>query len=88
MYEVRVKPLLYKKIKKLTKKQPKQLRIIRKKSKELLENPQHYKNLNAPMQHLKRVHIDKHFVLVFSVDEKEKIVYLEDYEHHKKIYKK
>ena len=35
----------------------------------------------------KRVHIDKHFVLIFSVDEENKIVALEDYDHHDKIYK-
>ena len=31
------------------------------------------------MNHLKRVHIDKHFVLVFSVDEEKKTATFEDY---------
>jgi hypothetical protein len=31
------------------------------------------------MNHLKRAHIDKHFVLVFSLDEEAKPVTLEDY---------
>jgi mRNA-degrading endonuclease RelE of RelBE toxin-antitoxin system len=35
----------------------------------------------------KRVHIDKHFVLVFFVDENNKTVTLEDFDHHDNIYK-
>ena len=30
-----------------------------------LNNPQHYKNLRKPLQHLKRIHVDKSFVLTF-----------------------
>jgi mRNA-degrading endonuclease RelE of RelBE toxin-antitoxin system len=37
---------------------------------------------------MRRVHIDKSFVLVFSIDETEKTVIIEDYDHHDKIYKK
>lgn len=35
----------------------------------------------------KRVRVDKHFVLTFSVDEDSKTVTLEDYDHHDNIYK-
>ncbi len=38
------------------------------------------------MQHLRRVHVDKSFVLTYSVDEKNKVVIIEDYDHHDKIY--
>lgn len=38
------------------------------------------------MNYLKRVHIDKHFVLVFSIDKESKTVTLEDYDHHDNIY--
>jgi len=72
---------------KLAKKNPKQLEIINKKINEIRENPQHYKNLKKPMQHLKRVHVDSSFVLLFSVDETSKIVIIEDYDHHDKIYR-
>jgi len=72
---------------KLAKKNPKQLEIINKKINEIRENPQHYKNLKKPMQHLKRVHVDSNFVLLFSVDEKSKTVIIEDYDHHDKIYR-
>jgi YafQ family addiction module toxin component len=72
---------------KLAKKNPKQLEIINNKINEICENPQHYKNLKKPMQHLKRVHIDSNFVLLFSVDETSKTVIIEDYDHHDKIYR-
>ena len=71
---------------KLAKKNQKQLKIIGKKIEEIQRNPQHYKNLKKPLQHLKRVHIDKSFVIVFSVDESTKTVIIEDYTHHDKIY--
>lgn len=86
MYELEIRPDLDLKFQKLSKKNKKQLEIIFKKVEEIIINPQHYKNLRKPLQHLKRVHIDKHFVLTFSVDENNKIVTLEDYEHHDKIY--
>ena len=71
---------------KLAKRNPKQLLIIENKIKEIRQNPQHYKNLRKPFQHLKRVHIDKSFVLVFSVDENRKHVIIEDFGHHDNVY--
>jgi mRNA-degrading endonuclease RelE of RelBE toxin-antitoxin system len=73
---------------KLSKKNPKQLLIIEKKINEIISNDNidHYKNLRKPLNHLKRVHIDSHFVLVFSVDKKKNHIVIEDYEHHDKIY--
>jgi len=71
---------------KISKKDQKQIKIIRKKIFEIVENPSHYKNLRSPMQHLRRVHIDSHFVLVFSVDDAGKTVTLEDYAHHDEVY--
>lgn len=87
MYNLIVKEELDSKFEKLAKKNKKQLEIISTKVFEILENPHRYKNLRAPMNHLKRVHIDKHFVLVFSVDEEKNTVTLEDYAHHDDIYK-
>ena len=72
---------------KLVKKNPKQLEIISKKIYEICENPQHYKNLKKPIQHLKRAHVDSNFVLLFSVDETSRTVIIEDYDHHDKIYR-
>ncbi|MFH1276540.1 MAG: addiction module toxin RelE [Candidatus Woesearchaeota archaeon] len=72
---------------KLAKKNPKRLQIIRNKIKEVIINPYHYKNLRNPLQHLKRVHVDKSFVLIFSVNENEKKVLFEEFDHHDNIYK-
>jgi len=87
MYSFEVKDSVDKILAKLSKKDPKQLQIITRKIEEVIQNPVHYKNLRKPMQHLKRVHIGKSFVLVFSVNEKEKKVIFEGYDHHDRIYK-
>ncbi len=87
MYSLDISPELDKKLAKLFKKNKKQYEIILKKAQEIILNPQHYKNLRAPLQYLKEVHIDKHFVLTFSVDEHTKTVRLEDFDHHTVIFK-
>ena len=86
-YSLFIRPELDKKLNKLVKKNRKQYEIIMNKAEEIVINPQHYKNLRAPLQHLKEVHIDKHFVLTFSVNENSKTVTLEDFDHHTKIFK-
>lgn len=86
MYTLIIREELDSKFEKLAKKNKKQLGIILNKVDEILKNPHRYKNLKAPMNHLKRVHIDKHFVLVFSIDEESKTITLEDYDHHDNIY--
>ncbi|MDI6859224.1 MAG: type II toxin-antitoxin system RelE/ParE family toxin, partial [Methanocellales archaeon] len=86
MYDCELRKSVEKIFFKLKKKSPKQLEIIHKKIEEIRSNPQHYKNLRRPLQHLKRVHVDKSFVLVFSVDENRKTVIIEDYDHHDNIY--
>ena len=58
-----------------------------KKVEEILSVPHRYKNLRAPLQQWKRVHIDKSYVLLFSVDETTRLVTLEDYDHHDGIYR-
>lgn len=88
MYEIEIRPQLDRKFSKLAKKDRKMHEAAMKKAEEISKSPEHYKNLRAPMQHLKRVHIETHFVLTFSVDEKRKRVVLEDFDHHDKIYKK
>ncbi|MCX9087832.1 MAG: type II toxin-antitoxin system RelE/ParE family toxin [Candidatus Methanoperedens sp.] len=84
---MKIKPDLENTLKKLAKKNRKQVEIILKKVEEILSDPHRYKNLRAPLNDWKRVHVDKHFVLTFSIDEKSKTVILEDYDHHDNIYK-
>ena len=87
MYSYELRKSVEKIFFKLAKKNSKQLMIIEKKIQEIRENPQHYKNLRKPLQHLKRVHIDKSFVMVFSVDENKKHIIIENYDNHDNIYK-
>lgn len=87
MYALKVKPELDKLFAKLAARDPKQLEIINKKVEEIRADPSRYKNLRAPLNNWKRVHIDKSFVLCFSVDEVTHTVTLEDYDHHDRIYK-
>jgi YafQ family addiction module toxin component len=86
-YGLYIKPDVDKTFLKLSKKDSKQLAIIRKKLADICENPNRYKNLRAPLNAWKEVHIDSHFVLAFSVNEKFKRVEVEYYDHHDKIFK-
>jgi len=86
MYNIDTSPNIDKIFLKLSKKNPKQMEIIAKKVEEISLNPHRYKNLRAPLNHYKRIHIDKHFVLIFSVDENDKTIILQDYDHHDNIY--
>ncbi len=72
--------------KKMEKRSPMQLLIIRKKLIQILDNPYKFKPLSKPMQGIRAVHIDKSFVLTYSIDEARKVVTIEDYDHHDNIY--
>ena len=88
MYNLEIREHLYTVFKKLSKKNPKQLSIINKKIQQILKNPHYFKPLKFPMRNLRRVHVDKSFVLVFAIDESRKSVIIWDYDHHDRIYKK
>ena len=87
MYSLEIKLSLKKKLIKLVKKNRKQAEIIARKTEEIIRNPHRYKNLRTPLQKWKRVHVNAHFVLTFSIDESRKLVILADYDHHDNIYK-
>ncbi len=89
MYKIQRSEKLKKILKKLFKKDKKRYWAILKKIKEIINNanPEHYKNLSYSLKEFKRVHIDSHFVLVFKIDEKNKQIKFEDFEHHDKIYR-
>ncbi len=87
MYSHELKRHVDKAFGKLAKKDPKQLEIIVKKLEQILQNPYRFKSLKGKMKGLRRIHIDKSFVLVYSIDEKNRTVVLEDYDHHDNIYK-
>ena len=71
---------------KMARREKHNLEIIYKKLEEVCENPEQFKPLNAPMQNLRRVHILKSFVITYSIDEGTHTVWIEDYDHHDKIY--
>lgn len=87
MYSIAVKPELDRTLAKMAKKNRGLYEAILKKVEEIIQDPHRYKNLRTPLQHWKRVHIGKHFVLTFSIDEETRTVILEDFDHHDNIYK-
>jgi YafQ family addiction module toxin component len=72
--------------KKLRKKDLAQFEALCRKINDILENPQQFKPLRSPMQHMRRVHIGS-FVLVYDIDEVKKVVTIRRYEHHDNVYK-
>ncbi|MBI3334010.1 addiction module toxin RelE [Candidatus Pacearchaeota archaeon] len=78
------------KIKKLVKKDKKRAEIIYKKIKEIINNDaetiKRYKNLRHDLSDLKRVHIDKSFVLTFKVDLTNNFILFWDFDHHDNVY--
>ncbi len=86
MYDLEVKEEADWIFRKLLKKNQNQLRIIDKKIKEIREKPFGYKFLRKPLQGFNRVHIDKHFVLIFKIDHERKIVVIYYYDHHDNVY--
>jgi YafQ family addiction module toxin component len=87
MYVIKNKPKIDSIFEKLSKKDPKRLETIAKKLNEITENPHRFKPLSNIMKGFRRVHFGS-FVLVYSIDEENKVVTLEDYDHHDKIYRK
>lgn len=83
MYTYAVRESLEKDLRTLAKKNPEQLRRIGKKIEEITssEDAHRYKNLKRPLNHLKRVHIDSSFVLVFSVHDTH--IIFEAFDHDK-----
>lgn len=78
------------KIKKLIKKDKKKAEIVYKKVKEIISNDietiKRYKNLRYDLSELKRVHIDKSFVLTFKVDIANNFILFWDFDHHDNVY--
>lgn len=87
MYKLAVKESLDKKFKRLQKKDKEMLRFIDRKVQDILENPYRFKTLRKPLQNKRRVHVGGSFVLIYEINEKEKIVTLFDFDHHDNIYK-
>lgn len=88
MYDLDIKPTADKIFQKLSTRNKKQLRMIFNKIQKIRDNPNHqYKFLRKPLQNYNRVHIDKHFVLIFKIEHKKKSVVIYYYDRHDNVYK-
>jgi YafQ family addiction module toxin component len=87
VYKLAIKESLDKKFKKLQKKDIEMLRLIDRKVQDILADPYRFKPLRKPLQNKRRVHVGGSFVLVYEINEKEKLVILLDFDHHDNIYK-
>ena len=87
MYKLSIKESLDKKFKKLQKKDNELLQLIGRKVQDITSDPYRFKPLRKPLQNKRRVHVGGSFVLVYEVNEKERLVTLLDFDHHDNIYK-
>ncbi|EKQ54497.1 MAG: cytotoxic translational repressor of toxin-antitoxin stability system [Methanobacterium sp. Maddingley MBC34] len=92
MYKIAFDPSFQAILNRLKERDPKAYNNVIKKIRQVainLEmNPSCCKNLKAPLQKYKRVHVNKSFVIVFQVDVRNSLMIVYDYDHHKRIYKK
>ena len=88
MYNLEIKPAADKILKKLAKRNKKQLIMIHKKIQEIQLKPKHeYKYLRPPLQNFSRIHINSHFVLIFNINHIEEIITIYYFGHHDDAYK-
>jgi len=87
MYFLDIKPEADKIFKVLAKKNKKRLETIHKKIEDIRKMPFHvYKFLRKPLQTFNRVHIEKHFSLIFKIKHEEKTVVVYYFDHHDNAY--
>lgn len=87
MYNLSIKESLDRKFKKLKKKDNDMLMLVYKKVQAILDDPYRFKPLKKPLQNKRRVHIGGSFVLIYEINDEEKIVTLLDFDHHDNIHK-
>ncbi len=86
MYQLAIKDGLDKKFKKLQQKNKDLLLLVYRKVQDILITPHRFKPLKKPLQNRRRVHVGGSFVLVYEVNEQEKLVTRLDFDHHDNIY--
>ncbi|MFT4244365.1 MAG: type II toxin-antitoxin system RelE family toxin [Candidatus Woesearchaeota archaeon] len=91
MLKYQIDSKLLKSLQKIQKKDIKSYNNILTKIEEIIHSNEetilNYKNLKYPLQHLKRVHINTKFILLFRFDSNNKLVIFESYKHHDEAYK-
>jgi YafQ family addiction module toxin component len=86
MYTLEIRAHVDEAFKRLSKKDPKQLKIITRKIEEILRNPRRFKPLRFPLAGVRRVHFGS-CVLLYTIDEARKTVVFEDHAHHDEVYR-
>ncbi len=87
MYNLEIKEGLDKKLKKIKKKDKVMIELIDRKVRDILDDPYRFKPLRKPLQNKRRVHVGGSFVLIYEVNEEERVVTLLEFDHHDNIYK-
>jgi YafQ family addiction module toxin component len=87
MYNLEIKESLDKKFKKIKKKDREMIELIDRKVRDILDDPYRFKPLRKPLQNKRRVHVGGAFVLIYEINEEERVVTLLEFEHHDNIYK-
>ncbi len=72
---------------KIVRKNPEFKKAIDNKVEEILQDPYRFKPLRSPLQGLRRVHIMKSFVLLYTIKEQENAVVLVKLRHHDDAYR-
>lgn len=85
-YNIEINSKCKEKIQKLCKKNPVLEDSLKKKMKQILENPQHYKPLSYDLAGERRVHIMKSFVLNYEINEATKTVNFIFFGYHDEAY--
>ena len=85
-YSLGFKEGVEKTFEKIAKKDRLQEEAIKKKINAILEDPYQFKPLRAPFAGMRRVHVMKSFVLIYSIDKANKMVVIERYKHHDDAY--
>ncbi len=85
MYKKRIKEKLEKELYKLYKKNHKIIDILNNNIEEILQNPHHYKPLRNNLKNKKRIQIGS-YVLIFEINEEEKIITFLKFKHHDDVY--
>ncbi len=87
-YKYSIEKRLKAKLKRMYKRNKKLYDVVMKSVEAIIENPYHYKPLRYDLKGLRRVRLEKSFVLVFEIEEEGKMVRFLDLGHHDEIYRK
>ena len=85
-YSLKLRTHVDKLFNKMGRKDRHNLEIIYKKLEEVCEDPNKFKPLGTPMQGMRRIHVLKSFVIIYSINESTHSVWIEDFAHHDEVY--